>query len=64
MGLEEKRVNPAVLPRIIRAIANLDSGTGYGRVQVFMTNHMITAIKPEESDTLNVQAVLEEEDQV
>ena|SRR3990167_7897870 len=64
LALTETQVNPEVIPRIIRSIANLYYGTGYGRVQIFMSKGEITAIKPEESDTINLQAVLEEENQV
>lgn len=60
IALEETKVNPRILPRVIRAIANLAYGTGYGKIQVFMSQRVVTQIKPEESDALNLD-VFEEE---
>ncbi len=64
LALEETNVNPTIVMRFIRALANLDYGTGYGRVQTFMTKHIVTAIKYEESDTLNLETTLKEEDKL
>lgn len=60
IALEETKVNPIIIPRMIRAIANLAYGSGYGKVQVFMEQRIVTQIKPEESDQLNVPAVDEQ----
>ena len=51
--LNETGVNPEILPRFIRALYNLAIGTAYGKVQVFMQNGVITAIKSEESDLID-----------
>jgi len=55
--LSEWKINPKIIPRIIRAVAKLAYGTGYGRVQIFMENRKISAIKPEESDVINEPAI-------
>ncbi len=59
IAIQETGINPMILPKIIRAISNLNIGTGYGRVQVFMTNHKVTQVKNEESDTLNENATID-----
>lgn len=61
VALTETKVNPIMIPRIIRAIANLAYGTGYGKLQIFMEQRVVTQIKPEESDQLNVSAIDEQE---
>jgi hypothetical protein len=61
MVLDETQVNPMVLPKIIRALANLAYGTGYGRVQVFMENGVVTNVKPEESSLVNLKVIRVEE---
>ena len=58
IALRETGVNPLILPKVIRALANLASGTGFGRIQIFMSNGMVTAIKPEESDEVNVKTII------
>lgn len=60
VALTETKLNAKILPRIIRALANLAYGTGYGKVQVFMSQRVVTQVKPEESDNLDLPAVEEE----
>ena len=57
VALDETGLNPRILPRFIRALSNLAYGTGYGKVQVFMQQHIVTAIMPEESDRLDLPAL-------
>lgn len=59
IALQETGVNPMILPRIVRSIFNLAEGTGYGKVQVFIQNKMITHVKGEESDEVNEKAVID-----
>lgn len=59
IALMETQVNPRIIPRFIRSIANLAYGTGYGKIQVFMQEKVITQIKPEESDAINLPATEE-----
>lgn len=58
MALESTQLNPVYLPSVIRAIANLAYGTGYGEVKIHMKAGTITHIRPEESDEVNLPAVL------
>lgn len=53
IALKETSVNPMILPRIIRALANLAGGTGYGRVVVYMGKGVATSVKTEEADEVN-----------
>lgn len=57
VALQETGVNPMLMPKIIRTIANMALGTGYGKIQIFMQDGMITQIKPEESVQVNENAV-------
>jgi len=57
MALEQTGVNPRILPRFIRSVANLAYGTGFGKIQVFMSSRVVTSIKPEENDLLDLPAV-------
>ena len=59
MALEETDVNTMVLPKVIRGISNLDAGTGFGKVSIYMSNHKITQIKTEESDQVNDDATID-----
>lgn len=60
MMLLETGVNPKILPKFIRAVSNLAYGTGFGKIQVFMSDRTITSIKPEENDLLNIPATEED----
>lgn len=54
MALEETQINPDILPRIIRVLGNLNIGTGYGEVTILMKSRVVTQIKGNESDILNM----------
>lgn len=58
VALEDTQLNPVVIPSIIRAIANLAYGTGYGKVEIHMRAGVVTHVKPEESDEVNLPAIL------
>jgi len=57
--LREFRVNPVILESVIKSISNLAYGSGYGKIQIFMQNKRITNVKPEESNEVNEDALLE-----
>ena len=59
LALKESGVNPMVLPKIIRQISNLASGTGYGKVQIFIQSKTITQVTGEESDRVNERAIID-----
>jgi len=60
IALTETKVNPVIIPKIVRSLANLAYGTGHGRIQIFMQDGVITQIKPEESSIVNVETIIEE----
>lgn len=60
VALSETNVNLMLIPKIVRAISNLSVGTGYGKVQIFMSNGKITQIKTEESDQVGENAIFDE----
>lgn len=59
IALNETGVNPAILPPIIRSVGNLSLGTGYGKIQIFMQETIITQIKGEESSQINEKATID-----
>jgi hypothetical protein len=61
VALEETKINPRMLPRIIRSIANVAYGTKTGRVKVFVERGVVTHIFGEERDKLNLDALDDEE---
>jgi hypothetical protein len=60
VALEETKINPRMMPRIIRSIANVAYGTRTGRVKVFMQEGVVTQVWGEERDKLNLDALDEE----
>jgi len=54
VALMQTGVNPLILPRVIRMLGNLDIGSGYGEVTILMKARMVTQIKGNESDVLNM----------
>lgn len=60
VALKETNVNPLLLPRIIRALANVAYGTGYGKIQIFIQEGRVTQIKPEESDQVELAILMTE----
>lgn len=54
------KLNPAVIPRIVRGIFNIAVGTGWGVVKIEMRDKMVTRVLPEESDTVNQPVFVDE----
>lgn len=54
IALEETGVNPAIVLRFIRSLANLNVGTGYGVVEVLVKARSVTQIKTNESDVVDM----------
>ena len=50
LALNETKVNPLIIPRIIRAIHNLAIGTGYGTITFEMQGGRLTSFTTKESD--------------
>ena len=58
--LQDTQVNPAIIPSIIRAVSNIAYGTRFGEVKIHIRDGVVTHVKPEESDELQLSAVLSE----
>lgn len=59
VAIQETGINPMILPKVIRSISNLAIGTGFGKVQIFMSAGKVTQIKGEESDQVDEEAVVD-----
>ena len=53
-ALEQTGVNPMILPRVIRVLGNLNIGSGYGEIIILIKSRIVTQIKGNESDILNM----------
>lgn len=60
IALEETGVNALVIPNIIRSIANLNFGSGFGEVQIIMREKIIMQLRNVESVILNEKATKDE----
>lgn len=58
IALVDTRVNPLIVPRIIRAIANISYGTGYGNVKISISQRGIAQITAVESEMVDEPAIL------
>lgn len=58
--IEDTQVNAAILPSIIRAVSNIAYGTRFGEVKIHIRDGVVTHVKPEESDELQLPALIEE----
>lgn len=54
MALHETGVNAMIIPRIIRSLGNLNIGTGYGVVEILVKSKVVTQIKNNESDIVDM----------
>ena len=61
VALKETGVNPLIIPRFIRALSNLAIGTGYGKVQIFVQNKVVTIIEGVDSDKIDEKVLVEED---
>lgn len=59
MALDETGINPMLIPQIIRVLGNLSLGTGWGKIQIFMENGLISQIKGEESVLIQQEVILD-----
>ena len=58
VALEETGVNPMILPKVVRALANLAYGSGFGTIRIFMQAGVVTQIKPEESNVVDCKTIM------
>lgn len=59
IAIHETSFNPMVLPKVIRQVWNIASGTKFGKVQIFIQNGIITQVSGEENDRIDQEALLE-----
>lgn len=59
LALKEYGLNPMVLPKIIRSISNLATGSGYGKVQVYISNKVVSSVVGEEENTIKEKAIID-----
>lgn len=57
MALLDTQVNPIAVPSIIRGISNITYGTGFGDVRIHIKAGIVTHVKSEESEELNLPAL-------
>jgi len=61
LALKETGVNPMIIPRFIRQIANLTLGTGYGKIIIYIQKKIVTNIEGLESDKLDEPTLVDKE---
>ena len=59
--LEDMNLNPLILIPIARSLCQLAIGTGYGKIQIQMTNRKITLIRGEENIEINETVIIDKE---
>ena len=45
IALLETKINPVIIPRIIRVLGNMNIGTGYGEITILMKERVVTQVK-------------------
>jgi len=58
LALEDTKVNPLIVPKLIRAISNIYYGTGYGKINIVINNREIVSVDANEKEMINLSAVL------
>lgn len=57
IALEETKIDPLIIPHIIRTLGNLTLGAGYGKVQIYMQARVVTDIEATEKIKVDREAV-------
>lgn len=57
--LEETKINPIILFKVMRHLNNLATGSKYGQVTIFIENGVATFVRGEEADKLNEKVLLD-----
>lgn len=58
--LQTSRVNPSIVFSVIRGLANLSKGSGFGKVTVEVNDNLATFVKVEEASKLNEKLLVKE----
>jgi hypothetical protein len=59
IALQETKVNPLIIPKVIRALSNMAVGSGYGKIMIFMERKTVTSINGEERVNVGERVVNE-----
>lgn len=57
-AIKQYNVNPMIMPRVIRAIANMAAGTRYGKITLYMQDGVITTVEGTEHDKVNEPSIV------
>ncbi len=57
-ALKETGVDSFVLVDVIRSIANISYGTGFGEIEIFIRNKVVTQLRGNESILINRDALV------
>lgn len=58
IALIESKVNPSILPLIVRHITNISHGTGFGQVKISISARKVAQIAGTESELVDEDAIL------
>lgn len=58
LALDETGVNPLIVPKIIRSVANLCYSGGWGKVQIILKDKRVIQILGEDSDLVETDAMV------
>ena len=62
--VDETKINPYILLKVIRQLKILSMGTGYGQVSINVEDGVVRFVRGEESDKLNEPIILVKKDVV
>lgn len=60
-ALQALGVRPEILIPIARSLSLLSTGTGFGKIQIQMTNRKVTLIRGEENIEINEEVMVEKQ---
>ena len=56
--LDSTGINPLVVWKIVRQLANMSLGTGYGTIKIEIQNKVVTFVRGEEDDKLQEELLI------
>lgn len=58
LALNDSKVNPEIIPLIIRHMANISYGTGFGQIKISISARKVAQIASTESELVDEDAIL------
>lgn len=58
IALIESKVNPSIIPLIVRHITNISHGTGFGQIKISISGRKVAQIAGTESELVDEDAIL------